>query len=560
MNSLHPFRSHSAASVRRGFTLVEMMVSVGLVVLMMSLFAQVFQIAAGTLTLQKGITENDQRERMLDTILRADLDKRTYRDVRACDPTESGYFYISENNPNDDTDDVLQFTIRTTNIQKNTDQSRLYGSAISLTNVKPVDPNINQPDAEDPQPFTSSASAGEVSYFLRNGNLYRRVLMIRERLNLNFPAQPTNSSGTQLISGPYPSGAAGLPVTPTRFWRDFDFSAYWNTNAVPATCFFHSDPESLDLTGFPATTKSFGFANNSQYSLGFPAGRFGHDPLNALGNPREYANVWGGTSYAGAVFFGRFTKQETASDAFVYPGNLYALPAQPPPHTPMDSVLTLGSNLSGIGQEGVMINYASPTAVAPVLPAYPRRSEDLLLSHVHSFDVKIWDTGLNGPGHAPAPLPNPPIVPYYTGAQFVDLGNTTALVNPAGGPAASPYALQCNNNTAYGNHPSCPNPNGYGNCFDTWHISIGPIAPNANAILPPYLLGPDQRPGIANYDDDGNGITDINGAGQWDIGEIGAAGSDDTPRIQAIQITIRYLDVSSNQLRQVTIQHSLVDD
>ena len=110
-----------------GFTLVEMLVSVAIVLLMMSMFAQIFQMATGSLSQQRGIAENDQKARMLTTTLRGDLERRTFRDVfpfRAGEDTRqlghslsrrAGYVEIDENDPSDDTDDVLTFTASNTN-------------------------------------------------------------------------------------------------------------------------------------------------------------------------------------------------------------------------------------------------------------------------------------------------------------------------------------------------------------------------------------------------------------------------------------------------------------
>ncbi len=69
------------ASRRRGFTLVEMMVATALVVVMMLMFAQVFQTAGGLVSNQKGLAENDQSERTLTILLRGDVAQRTFRDV-----------------------------------------------------------------------------------------------------------------------------------------------------------------------------------------------------------------------------------------------------------------------------------------------------------------------------------------------------------------------------------------------------------------------------------------------------------------------------------------------
>ncbi|MFO1092490.1 MAG: type II secretion system protein [Planctomycetaceae bacterium] len=65
--------------MRRGFTLVEMLVATALVMLIMLLFADVFGAAVGTMTAQRGIANNDQKARSFTTVLRHDLAGRTYR-------------------------------------------------------------------------------------------------------------------------------------------------------------------------------------------------------------------------------------------------------------------------------------------------------------------------------------------------------------------------------------------------------------------------------------------------------------------------------------------------
>src|SRR5436190_1081952 len=127
-------RSSGSPELRAAFTLIEMLVAVGLVVLMMTLFATIFQMATGAMSVQKGLAENDQRVRLVLTRLRNDLNGnkadpndpnrpyRTFRNLVPYAPDETGqvggttdrlgYFYISENDPNDDTDDVLAFTVQ----------------------------------------------------------------------------------------------------------------------------------------------------------------------------------------------------------------------------------------------------------------------------------------------------------------------------------------------------------------------------------------------------------------------------------------------------------------
>src|SRR5579864_9373406 len=107
---------------RTGFTLVELMVTLALTLIMMVMFGYIFKSTGDFVTRQKGIAENDQSARILTTALRGDLQNRTMRLLAPFHPNMSslrddstnrqGYFYYSENNPLDDTDDVLQFTIK----------------------------------------------------------------------------------------------------------------------------------------------------------------------------------------------------------------------------------------------------------------------------------------------------------------------------------------------------------------------------------------------------------------------------------------------------------------
>jgi len=204
-------------SRRTGFTLVEMLVSVSLVLLMMLLFTQVFTLATGSITVQRGIAENDQRGRTLTTIIHADLAKRTFRKVIPFFPGENtskpsadfqdrrGYVYISENDPNNDTDDVLQFTVQSSITIEDRDETPYVGKASALSPDQNGQPhpnfpndltsdeflwNRNQPDWDDGvlvSNRTAESKYAEIAYFLRNGNLYRRVVLIRDPLEGSDP-------------------------------------------------------------------------------------------------------------------------------------------------------------------------------------------------------------------------------------------------------------------------------------------------------------------------------------------------------------------------------------
>src|SRR5262249_49468603 len=136
------------ATERAGFTLVEMLVATGISILMLTLFLTIFQMATQAMTVQKGMSANDQKARLVQIMLRNDLNgdpcdkcdsgkQKPYRTFRNLVPygadednepnfdntARDGYFYISENNPDNDADDVLQFTVPT----PDTATHRFYG-------------------------------------------------------------------------------------------------------------------------------------------------------------------------------------------------------------------------------------------------------------------------------------------------------------------------------------------------------------------------------------------------------------------------------------------------
>ncbi|MEX1097030.1 MAG: prepilin-type N-terminal cleavage/methylation domain-containing protein [Planctomycetales bacterium] len=475
---------HSA--LRPGFTLVEMLVSVALVLLLMLMLATVFSLATTSIAEQRGIGQNDQRTRMLTTILRDDFENRVFRymvpfeagelDPGGTDPlafnNREGYFYISENDPDDATDDVLRFTVRTDNADPYYGRAAPLGLG-TLTGAAAttyLNQNRNQPDWDDGMAGNGSMTSpqAEIAYFLRKGILYRRVMLVRQQLSGNN--QPESSSTpVHDYFDPANNGTAGNNGTANSpppytgvFWRDFDASAFlFDPLAFSNWAHLHGASSLNNGAGV-------GF-----FSLGLPYYRFGHnhqDGTARAGMPRE----WATDSNSGQThFIGGFTQEETSSNAFRYPQSLAN-------GNPMTESLILSN--------GVVTKYQGG----------PRRAEDVLMTQVHAFDVKVWDDGA---------------------AQFVDLG----------GSGAVDYLTQTNTpmgnrNTSYG--PGGPSGN---RVFDTWHPAVDfnqNLAQDDPADYPPF------RP----VDAQGN------------------------PKpLKAIQITVRFRDVTSDQLRQMTLVQSFVN-
>lgn len=447
-------------SSRTGFTLVEMLVSVTLVLLMMVMFAEIFQMASGSVTKQRIVSDNDQNTRNFVTVMRADLDKRSFRGLAPFFPEEAatnvssdgvlnfnarrGYFSISFNNPADHTDDVLQFTTLVTVNLANSDETPYYGKAIPLYAGAGATPalnllsNPNQPERDDGQIIQNNAAsskAAEVSYFLRGKRLYRRVMLLRDPIpsagvDPLRAAQPTfsedinrngifdmgedlNGSGTFDRNLDYFVRSPTMPVPvydaqattafgSVSFWRDFDFSAVFGPvfpmSPFPSNRYanFHG-LAALDNDVIPTPASPVYLP-----SLGQTWNRFGHNAFVTAGSglnglPREFSTATPSAAVP-LAFLGRFTHEETSHFRFGYPQTVSATPPTPPGAWNGNPMDAAGTELTLDPNFGAVNQFQPNTALS-------RPGVDLLLANVHEFRVEVWDQRLGQfvvPGHSTA--------------------------------------------------------------------------------------------------------------------------------------------------------------
>jgi len=186
---------------RRGVTLVEMLVTVAVLVIIMTILVQIFQAATGALTTAQTIQELDNQLKLLDSTIRADLGGVTARFTPPLDPAQGlGYFEYGENefadSQGEDSDDTLRFTAKAPPGQPFT--GRIWvssGGALPMNNSNVL-------------PVTVTSEYAEIIYFLRNGNLYRRVLLVAPELQSAIV--PTiNNAGFFAGNG---TGAAFTPL------------------------------------------------------------------------------------------------------------------------------------------------------------------------------------------------------------------------------------------------------------------------------------------------------------------------------------------------------------
>lgn len=553
---------------RAAFTLVEMLVAVAIVVVMMTLFATIFQMATGAMGKQRGIGENDQRVRLVAEMLRNDLgstpkdpvtgtNSRRYRTFRVLIPwaanesaapinpltgtaaaaaDRSGYFMISEGNPLDDTDDSIQLTVNV----PTTSNDRIFGRAAALltdaagqygpgNNSSATGPYWGNQPAFDavfavPPLYAGSSTTAEVSYFLRNGTLYRRVMLVRMP-NVSGVTDPTPMDSNTATTTPVgPAALILTPYTTKSFYSDFDYSAFFSGTGLT----FHGLSD-LTAAGGVAST----FLN--------PATRWGFDDTSTPGAGSSYGLP---REYVAGSYIGRFTHRETSDSNFLYPGIATNNPIS-------TATATIGYNTT----TGV-VQFGGTDAKGP------RAGEDVIMSNVLAFDIKVWDPAASvGPDGQPGfagvdddglnGIDDPGELGFYGSddGDWVNIGHAGFNFKNAGVFYGFYRAAACLN-SYYSNSAATPPTNRY----DTWGDQVEIDGNAAAKDPPPYrpvYAGPDGKPGVAGVDDDVSGTVD-------DASELGWPGSDDFAPLTAIKITIRFYDVSSNQVRDMTCVYRLI--
>lgn len=289
-----------------------------------------------------------------------------------------------------------------------------------------------------------------------------------------------------------------------------------------------NDSGAIDRITVPLFDASIGSSVNTALpdSLGIPHFRFGHDIEDPRGRAREYLQAYTypdpvGSNANSGEFFGRFTLQETADSEFDYPGSQNS-DQDNNPYNIGDSNNYVFDPQTGLIMENLDVNEDDDeTNDVGFHDETNRRGDDILLSGVLEFDIKVWDD---------------------VRREFVDLGNSSG---------SGQYQDANNNNTQYGN------------CYDTWHPRL--LSP------PPYRptsVGADGLPGDPGPGASGNDDGDDSGPpaftpliDELDGSETGWPGTDDeeAARLKSIQITVRFVDPQTSLVRQVTFIESLVD-
>jgi prepilin-type N-terminal cleavage/methylation domain-containing protein len=195
---------------RPGFTMVEMLVAVALLVLMMTIVAAIFGSATSAITISRTYQELDGSLQQISSTLRQDLGGVTANTTPPINPDDNlGYIEYGENQfadlQGEDSDDYLRFTTKAPEGQLFSGRFYVMPTQQQITFMQ------SNPTAFalylQTQPITIYSQFAEIIYFVRNGNLYRRVLLVvPER-------QASASQGMLQLTSP-PSSTVGTFLSP----------------------------------------------------------------------------------------------------------------------------------------------------------------------------------------------------------------------------------------------------------------------------------------------------------------------------------------------------------
>jgi type II secretory pathway pseudopilin PulG len=177
-------------------TLVEMLVTLAILLLMMTAIVRIFQAATGSLSAAQAYQGLDNQLRQLDGTIRSDLNGVTCKLTPPNNPQNNpGYLEYGENEfadvQGEDADDYIRFTAKAPAGRPFT--GRMWVPPPNAQNLHsgPATALFNA----GYQPITITSDYAEIIYFLRNGNLYRRVLLVApERQSVIVPTT-SNAAG-----------------------------------------------------------------------------------------------------------------------------------------------------------------------------------------------------------------------------------------------------------------------------------------------------------------------------------------------------------------------------
>jgi len=517
--------------MKRGYTLIEILISVSLSLFLLLGVAQLFRTVGSSITDAQATLNMSRNLNWAAMTLRNDLGSLTLGidDIknRFADPAagfaggDNGYFQIIEglNVPYSNSGNPTH--VSSTQVARNPDTEGPDDTVGDVDDIlmftvnyaaTPLRGLINGEPQECPNEGLSSNA--EIIYFVRGNTLYRRVLLILE-------------------------SSATLPsTTPAGFYQNNDLSVRLDGGALRPNI----------LPDLSRREYRYGHWSNAPTDFPFPTHKSGNEAWYYLRMPilEECThNSWpvGGTMPTlAAITYGKETWDS----------------GTPPPATPYWDFWENPNGWSNQSRTGAMNTYAADLS-DPM--SKQRVGEDIILTNVISFDVKVWNPyWIPLAGAAPGSTDN------WAPPQYVDLGQDV-FFNP------TTNTMSSINNGYSGGAPFTnalvgPTNDRFGFCskgrYSKGSRSGETVHPGGGGSPGPWTGDPmpcvydtwtteyEQHPSavITGRSDPGNGWP--SGAGDPDFDNWECPPPYTTP-LHGIEVTIRCFDPRSKNIKQIRI-------
>jgi len=496
-------RRGSLMKRRSGFTLVEILIATAISLIMLGAVVAVFASVMQSINQARAVLETSDRLRSAAELLRSDLKGLTVIPVPPRDPANNeGYFEYTEG-PVGQNGQVRPFGGAHPLAVVNLDDLDPAGNPYQDSTVGDNDDMLMFTTRSTGQPFvgrclingaptTVESDVAEVAWFVRGNRLYRRVRLVAPKV---LTSCDINGNGRLDPAEWVRSGDSGA----VNFNRYYDIAMHFDTNAggwVFSTLGDLTKPENryAHLTGDPRNPASFPFHPH----------RLGWQPLGLPTLAESASAGMAGTWLSNGVL------PVISLTAQAAPLNMWDLWTNPYPVVELDPQTGL---LKTVGQ-------------------LYRESEDLVLTNVLAFDVKIWDpTAVIGSVGTAAVRPG-------------DLGFALASTAVARGAYVDlAYAAAANPSPSlFAGYPLTKTRLGNLAVYDTWSNHYEKDGVNQSQGYP-WDLGLDT--GTDGFDNNNNGLVD-------EIDEWEAPPPYPAP-CRGIQVIIRVFEPDSRQIRQVTL-------
>jgi prepilin-type N-terminal cleavage/methylation domain-containing protein len=547
-------RRRSTSSLHRmqrsGFTLVEVLTATALTLILMSLLAGVFASITDAVNTSRSTIELNSQLSGVAYRLQKDLEGYTVRP----DPLREDYHdgYLA----------VLEGPLGTPAFQPSVALPTSGGS------IMPGVPDTSLADRDDilmlttrsrHEPFmgrlgndTFTSEVAEVAWFLRGTTLYRRVLLVG---NPTVPTQPVASpivwweqAGTRYVRSNLgsPPGPPYADASGVNAWTPANQAFYGYADLSVRLEGGITDPDVTTAGGNPRIVP------NTLGDLSIPRNRYCYPTSAMISDVR----LWSPGTTAGAVF-GLPVLGECSHPAFRYPTPGGVPPVIPGASgNPFDQMLRRYPYDNVDPNTGRMSAYPDPAADPNNLR---RINEDVIMTNVLGFDIKVWDPGApifasNAGGSPIAVLPGDVTPVAYTSL----LGGTPVS-----------YGAYVNLGYAPGYNAVAPRPpthfNGLGDPRS--YLQAGTASPLMAGVTPNVAVydtytnqydndGLDQD-GVAGADQASNGFDDNAIGGIDDVTERELPPPYPFP-LRGIQITIRVIEPDTQQIREIVVQQDFV--